>query len=123
MAHGRQRDPRLEAYWRKKLRRQRKSGLSVREFCAREGVPESACRAWHRIIQQRDLERRGPEHAESSPPPAFLPVLVANSNDQDASGGVMPITIELRGGRVMRLPAAMPSAQLAAVLRAVEEGA
>jgi hypothetical protein len=97
------------------LERQRKSGLSVREFCTREDLSISACSAWRRIVQQRDLEQQ--PRAVASAAPAFLPVVLAETGGRDAGGR---ITIELRGGRTMLLPASMPPEQLAAVVRAIE---
>lgn len=109
MAKGRQRDVEREAYWRRMLDRQRKSGLSVRAYCVREGLRESACRAWRRMLQHRDAEQRRPAEAAV---PAFVPVVLA--------GGQGRISIELRGGRLMHLPASLPAEQLAAVVSALE---
>jgi hypothetical protein len=39
---SRRRDPRRESYWRECLRRQSQSGLTVRSFCERESLKESA---------------------------------------------------------------------------------
>ena len=54
----RQRDPAKEAFWRKALQRFVSSGLSVREFCKREQVTESAFYAWRRTIGQRGRHKR-----------------------------------------------------------------
>lgn len=69
MAQGKRRDPEREARWRAVLARQGESGLSVREFCRRERLPESALHAWRRIIQQRDAGHRRPGDATR---PAFV---------------------------------------------------
>lgn len=111
MAKGRQRDPEREAYWRQMLERHRKSGLSVRAYCIREGLRESACHAWRRILQHRDLERRH-RPAGAVTIPAFVPVVLAGVQGR--------ISIELRGGRLMHLPATMPAEQLAALAGALE---
>ena len=107
MAKGQQRDLALEAKWRQILARQGKSGLSVRVFCRREGLPESAWYAWRRTIQQRDAQREAA--------PAFVPLMV-----QTDAAGDGHVIVELRGGRVLRLPLSMPPAQLAALIRAIE---
>ncbi|MEQ9379639.1 MAG: hypothetical protein RJP95_02160 [Pirellulales bacterium] len=60
-----QRDPAKEAYWRKVLGRFTASGLSVREFCKREQLTESAFYAWRRTIGERE-EVGGSQ-------PAFVP--------------------------------------------------
>jgi hypothetical protein len=106
MAKGQQRDSVREAQWRQILARHGKSGLSVRAFCRREGLPESAWYAWRRTIQQRDAQR-----------PAFVPVqLQPEAAREDGA-----IVVELRGGRVLRLPVSMPPTQLAAVVHALEQ--
>lgn len=105
MAKGQQRDPVREARWRAVLARHSKSGRSIRDFCEREGVPEPAFYAWRRTLQQRDAERA-----------AFVPVRV----EGEAGRGDQVIVMELRGGRVLRLPATMPPAQLGALVRALE---
>ncbi len=109
MAKGRQRDPELEAYWRQMLDRQRQSGLSVRAYCVRERLLESTCRAWRRILQHRDLER---QQRPATAVPAFVPLVLAGAPGR--------ISIELRGGRLLHLPASMPAEQLAALAGALE---
>ena len=115
MAKGQQRDPAREAKWREVVARHRKSGLSVRAFCEREQLPESAFYAWRRTIQERDGQRAPAQ-------PAFLPVRVRPEDGHD-EGEMCPfgeIAVELRGGRVLRLPLSMPPAQLAAIVHAIE---
>ena len=46
-----------ERFWRGVLRRHRKSGLSVREFCRGEDLKESAFYFWKRTIAERDREK------------------------------------------------------------------
>ncbi len=113
MARGK-RDPKREAFWRGVLRRQRDSGLSVRAFCRREGLAETALHGWRRIIKQRDRERDQERQPVAA---AFVPVVLAPDQPSQADGR---IAIELRGGRVMRLPASMPPDRLAAVVHAIE---
>ena len=43
-----------EAFWRRVLDRQRRSGLSVRGFCQGEGVSEGSFYAWRRELLKRD---------------------------------------------------------------------
>jgi len=165
MAMGR-RDPRRERFWRGVLARQRKSGLSVRAFCAAHGLAETALYAWRRILRDRDCEEQpGPDAARSpilgtaptavpaardlitSPVtvPAFVPVVVRKTDREAAaadfragtsSTALVPphgdaemrrvatagdsIDIEMRGGRVLRLPASMSPGRLAAVVHAIE---
>lgn len=57
----RRRNSAKEAYWREVLKRQVASGLSIRAFCRREELTESAFFSWRRTIRER-----GEGHAESS---------------------------------------------------------
>lgn len=114
MARG-QRDPKRERFWQDALRRQKGSGLTVRAFCAREQLPETAFHAWRRILRERDAERR----STPAPAPALVPVVVREDQREPAAA----IAIELRGGRVMRLPASMPAEQLARIVHAIEGAA
>lgn len=63
MARG-QRDPARERFWRDALRRRKASGTTVRAFCAREHLAETAYHAWRRILRERDAEAR-----QGRPPP------------------------------------------------------
>ena len=120
MAKGQHRDPQREAYWRDVLERQCRSGLSVRGFCSREGVPESALYAWRCAIRQRDQERQQARPRRASPATAFVPVVIRPEAHPPSTEC---LRIELRGGRVLRLPASMPAEQLAKVIHAIEDGA
>ena len=117
MARG-QRDPARERFWREALRRRKASGLTVRAFCAREQLPETAYHAWRRTLRERDAERR--QGRSPTATPAFVPVVVRPEERTDAGGQVV---IELRGGRLMRLPASTPAEQVARIVLAIEGGA
>lgn len=114
MAKGK-RDVQLEARWRGLLAAQRKSGLSVRAFCAREQVTEPSFYAWRREVRVRDGEKTRPGVAKSRTP-AFVPVLMPGM--AAASDG--HIVIELRGGRVLRMPPELSTARVTELVRAVE---
>ncbi len=102
------RDPGREAFWRKTLANFRKSGLSVREFCRRENLHESAFYAWRRTIKERGPRQR----AQKSP--AFVPLVLGEVH---AAAGV---TLELRGGRALRLSESFPVERLASLVLALE---
>lgn len=42
--------------WRERLERQRKSGLSIAEFCRQEGVSSVAFHTWRRKLRQQSAE-------------------------------------------------------------------
>lgn len=112
------RDSNREKVWRQVLARQAKSGLTVRQFCRREGLHESAFYFWRRMIQQRDAVRQGSRQCRADrggcKRPAFVPLVVDGM--QPAAG----ITIELRGGRSLRLSGSFPVERLAALVHALE---
>ena len=109
MAKGK-RDLRLEARWRALVAQQPKSGLSVRAFCARARVTECGFYAWRRELRLREQE-------SPTPKPAFLPVVLPQAKAVDGEGHII---IELRGGRVLRVPPALPTARITELVQAVE---
>jgi hypothetical protein len=64
---ARPKDLGLEHTWRRRLRRQAVSGLSVPEFCAREGVSTASFYAWRRRLAT-------PSPATRVDPPLFVPL-------------------------------------------------
>jgi transposase-like protein len=102
------RDAGREAFWRQTLAAFAKSGLSVREFCRREKLHESAFYFWRRTIQQRDPKRRRRK------PPAFVPLILGEVH------AAASITLELRGGRTLRLSDSFPVDRLASLVLALE---
>jgi len=109
MAKGK-RDLQVEGRWRSLLARQRTSGLTVRAFCAKEHVAESAYYAWRREIGLRDREKTAAKAA-------FVPVVMPTGAATEGDG---QITIEVRGGRVLRLPVAMAVERVVEFVRAIE---
>lgn len=102
-----QRDAAKEAYWRKVLKQFSASGLSVREFCKREQLTESAFYAWRRTIGERDDTRTSR--------PAFVPAVVTEEAAHKSS-----IAIELAGGCVLRFSGAHATEQLANLIVALQ---
>lgn len=102
-----QRDVAKEAYWRKVLGQFSGSGLSVREFCKREQLTESAFYAWRRTIGERDDAR--------TPRPAFVPAVVTKEAAHKSS-----IAIELASGCVLRFSGADTTEQLANLIMALQ---
>lgn len=121
---NRRRDPQREQFWRDVLARFRTSGLSVRAFCRQEQLSESQFYAWRRTVAKRDgtrvPSRKRPAIRKRPPrpqPPAFLP-LVMRAETAGLPGPGM--SLELRGGRVLRLGDSIPIERLAALIHALE---
>jgi hypothetical protein len=83
--------------------------MSIRAYCAQRGVKESAFYWWRARLARRETVR-------PSPAAAFVPVVIHSPSVSDRVDGM---AIELRGGRVLRLPA-MPVAQVVELVRALE---
>jgi hypothetical protein len=126
MAKGRGRDQGREAFWRRAIRGQRHSGLTVREFCRRSHLHESAFYFWRRELDLREAQRRR-QHARRprSPllasPPAFVPVRLAASHSErvareDTAGPAGRIEIELSGGHRVHVTAPVDRQALGDVL-------
>jgi transposase-like protein len=69
-----------ETLWRGILRRQAESGLSIRRFCAAEGISEPSFYAWRKKLQERQHDgtripkTRGREAAVSNSARLFVPL-------------------------------------------------
>ena len=107
---NRMRDPKREARWRGLVTQQHKSGLSVRAFCAREDVTEAAFYAWRREIGVRDREGAASR-------PAFVPMVMPQATPTEGDGHII---IELRGGRMLRVPPSLPTARITELVGALE---
>jgi transposase-like protein len=102
-----QRDVAKEAFWRKALKQFSASGLSVREFCKREQLTESAFYAWRRTIGERDGRR--------TLGPAFVPAVVTKDASHEST-----IAIELPSGCVLRFSGAHATEHLADLVVALQ---
>ncbi|HEX4286560.1 MAG TPA: hypothetical protein VHZ28_15815 [Terracidiphilus sp.] len=102
-----QRDATKEAYWRRVFKRFSASGLSVREFCKREQLTESAFYAWRRTIGERDDTRTSG--------PVFVPAVVTKEAAHESS-----MAIELASGCVLRFSGPHAIKQLADLVIALQ---
>lgn len=104
------RDPAKEALWRKTLKRFSASGLSVREFCKRENVTESAFYAWRRTIGERD----GAGNSER----AFVPAVINGEAERDE-----PLVLKLAGDLELQFPQTMTTDRVAELVHALQSRA
>jgi hypothetical protein len=112
-----ERDAKRDTFWRGVLKRYAASGLSIRAFCQREQLTESAFYAWRRTIALRDSEAKSQTGRGGRPKqPAFLPLLVDGRDRHDGA-----LVIELAGGRMLRLSDAIGPQRLAEIVRALEQ--
>lgn len=81
-------------FWRRTVKRWKSSGLSVRQFCRKEGVSEPAFYAWRKKVAER---QRGPSGTEVSPcAPTFIEVALPESAST-------PLELVLRNGAILRI--------------------
>jgi len=108
-----------QASWRSVLRRQRKSGRSVRQFCADEDLCCASFYRWKRKItpgdrpavdsSQGDASKRPQASPDQGGAAAFIPVRL-----QAAAGGLLEV-LHPRG-HVVRVPAVFDANSLRQVL-------
>lgn len=131
---GWRRDLSKERHWRRMLRRWRSSGLSVRDFCDWQNLPEPSFYAWRREIAKRDREAAVPRarragnggrrasaaNAVAGASPEFVPVRVVA--DEPAVGASHGHSLELRlpTGVELRVPPGFDRQTLIDVLAALE---
>ena len=119
MAERGKRDGGKERFWRRTFRQMRRSGLSVRAFCAEHGLAEASFYAWRRIIAQRDREGSrvpdGHSDATADDAPVFVPLRVIDVSTQVA------FEVVLERGRVVRVLRGFDAATLRQLLAVLEE--
>jgi transposase len=117
MAKSKSRDRRRETRWRQIIREHGRSGLSVREFCRKGKLRETAFYFWRRELQRRQAEQEQRRHADPPAAPEFVAVRVAEHSGTVAGGR---IEIELSGGRRVHVMAPVDRQALTDVLAVLE---
>jgi hypothetical protein len=124
MGRGPGRSQAKERIWRQHVERQRRSKLTVRDFCADAGISEPSFYAWRRELARRDSEsgqpaRRNPKAPQRTaiPTPRFLPVAIAGY--PPAGAVALHVEVVLPSGLLIRLPA-QDTAALRTVLEFLE---
>lgn len=98
----------LALAWGRRIAKQRRSQVSIAEFCSQEGVSPNAFYAWRRRLRADD---------PASPSGLFVPIELPSSW---APAGVR---IELPGGAVVILPAEASAELVTAAIGAVLQAA
>ena len=86
---ARPKDLGLEHTWRLRLRRQARSGLSIGEFCEREGISTASFYAWRRRLA-------APPAVTPPDPPLFVPIRLDDSPPDRGFEIELPHRIRLR---------------------------
>ena len=111
---GRKRVSGAESVWHERLARHKDSGLTVAEFCRREGVSGPSFYQWRKRLQpgeRRPQQRETQDRVttDGKQPSRFVPVSVSALNTAE---------IELPNGVAVRLPLTNAEALQTAILAA-----
>ena len=96
-----QRSPRGESAWSEVVARQAASGLSVREFCRREGFSAWSLYEWRSRLRGRSAERATPIPA--AVPSGKVPTPFVELGALESGRSRCEVRIELGGGVVLQL--------------------
>jgi hypothetical protein len=123
MAKG-YRDRAKERRWREHLAAWRRSGQSVRAYCAAQGLSEPSFYSWRRVLTRCDHRggaRSAPDGRTASaalaPGSPFVPVRLVEDTPPPAA----TVEVVLRGGRVVRVAAGFAAQTLREVVAALED--
>jgi transposase-like protein len=118
------RDAKKEAFWRRMVRGQGRSGLTVREWCRQRGLGEATFYRWRAELARRDA---GPASGGE-----FVPVRVVQDwpvqvdsprpGDEEPASGQGRIEIVLPGGRRVRVDGRVDRVMLSDVLAVLMSG-
>lgn len=84
--------------WLKVFARQSSSGLSVPEFCRREGINASLFRRWRSTLKDSQIER-----GETSPPAVEVSAPFIDLGDLRSGGPRFEVRLDLGGGMVLSI--------------------
>lgn len=107
MSTRNQRDGAKERFWRRVVRPWQHSGLSVRAFCAQQGLAEPSFYHWRRTLGER-----------AAPDTTFVPVQVRTEEPEDNAGGAVELV--LGDGRSLRLQPGFDAATVQRLLALLE---
>lgn len=122
---NRRRSAEKEAYWRKMLQQQQKSGLSVREFCQRKSIAEQSLYGWRKEIRRRDAQS---DATNQQLPQPLVPVNIVDldtdlvgTRESAANGKQIPPWLEVLtpNGFTVRLHHHLDPLQLSHVLSVI----
>jgi hypothetical protein len=106
MSHGRARDERKAQQWQRWIDQWRRSGLSVRAFCARHRLATASFYNWRRILKQR-----------ATAEVVFAPVQVVADPVATHTG---TLELVLADGRMVRVAPGFDAATLRQLLAVLE---
>lgn len=121
-AKGQRRDEAKERYWREKIRAGTRSGMSIREFCRREGLKEGQFHSWRRELWRREEEKAGRRRRQASGQgaPAKASFALVDLDGEQGEMNEAGIELVLAGGRKLRIGKGVDAETLVSVVAALE---
>ena len=107
-----------EDFWRRAVRRRTKSGMTVADFCAAEGLKPTTYHYWQREIRRRDALPS--LKTEPSRRPALAAVQVIDDR-RDRVSDRAGVEVVAKNGYVVRVGELATAEQVRCVLQAVSE--
>ena len=122
MSTNNQRSRSKERFWRRMVRRCRRSGLSVRAFCEEQGLSEPNFYAWRRLLAERDAAAVRFVPVQVSPEPSSPAVTESAAGATAALGAAGALELVLGPGRRLRVGPGFDGPTLQRLLALLEEG-
>ncbi len=105
-----------EAKWARRVERLERSGLSIRMFAAREGLPAGSLSSWKWKLAQRRGRAPGAEA-----PLRFVELKAATGPLTTKPTTTTTFEVVLEAGRVVRVPGGFDAAELVRLVGVLEE--
>jgi hypothetical protein len=97
------RQRRNESAWGEIVRRQEQSGLTVTEFCEREGLKAASLYGWRVRLRQQAAGKRNSPEVSKSPPAEKTSAEFIDLGAIGASRGRFEVRLDLGGGVLLQL--------------------
>ena len=101
------------AFWRERVQQWTASGLSARDYAAREGLKAERLWVWQRRLGAQGMQTPSAQ-STSRAKPSFLPVVIAATRAGSSSHS--PLEVVMRSGHTVRVPADFDDAALVRLL-------
>jgi hypothetical protein len=109
-----------EAKWARRVERLERSGLSIRTFAAREGLPAGSLSSWKWKLAQRRRQASGAGMREGAPPLRFVE-LKASAATTAQPTTTPAFEVVLATGRMVRVTGGFDAAELIRLVGVLEE--
>lgn len=99
-------------FWRMVLDEHRKSSMTIKAFCAQQGVSEQSFYTWRRKLHRKD-------DSSSHEPTGLVPVTIVDQQ-RPAVHQSRPVQIVTPGGFVLRVDPTLPASTLTSLIHSIE---